>query len=82
MNPDQLYAVVPVYIVPRSHGRKPEPRYDLAPMNHQAACNWMDACRNQWTDYILIPWPDDVPHQAPPCLATDYRRDRKQLQVA
>lgn len=70
----KLYAVVPVYLKPRASGAKEgSPRLDLAPMNHPAACNWMDACRDRYTDYLLIDWPADAPHPKPPMLATGYR---------
>ena len=49
------------------------PRYDLKPMNHAAACNFMDACRNEYTDYVIIPWPG--PHEEI-LTAEGYRSDK------
>lgn len=72
----KLYTVIPftrrqVGTIPKGHTFPP--RYDLAPMNHAAACNFMEACRTGTTDYRLHPWPDDVPHPKPPMLAASYR---------
>lgn len=72
-----LYTVIPIRrraVSGQPKGHKLPPRYDLRPMNHAAACNWMDACRNQWTDYEIHPWPADVPHPGKPILAKGYRR--------
>ena len=72
----KLYTVTPIYRN-RTHNNGPQaPRYDLRPMNHAAACNWMDACRNHHTDYMIHPWPDDVPHPGPPLIVGRYRRDK------
>lgn len=79
----KLFAIIPIcrnrQNMPKSHVGELPPRYDLAPMNHAAACNWMDACRNHHTDYRLTPWPAEVPHPAPPMIATGYRRDKDKL---
>ena len=69
----KLYTVTPIR---RKTGEELPPRYDLRPMNHAAACNFMDACRNEHTDYKIHPWPDSVPHPGPPLTADGYRRDK------
>jgi hypothetical protein len=69
----KLYTVASIN---RKSGKQEPPRYDLAPMNHAAACNFMDACRNRDTDYVIIDWPDHIPHPKPPMLADGYRRDK------
>ncbi len=71
--PETLYAVVTVFLKIK---KEPEPRFDLAPMNHAGACNWMDSCRNKYTDYRLIEWPAHQPHPKPPIYADGYRRDQ------
>ena len=68
-----LYAVVPIS---KEKGEL-APRFDLAPMNHAAACNFMDACRNSHTDYRLEYWPEEVAHPKPPQYRDAYRRDQK-----
>lgn len=67
-----LFTVIPIV-----KGRELPPRYDLRPMNHAAACNFMDACRNSFTDYKIHPWPASVGFSGTPILAGRYRRDRK-----
>jgi hypothetical protein len=57
----------------RKTGKKFPPRFDLLPMNHEAVCNFMDACRNRFTDYEVFPWPQNVPFSGPPVLAESYR---------
>lgn len=69
----KLFTVIPI---DRRTGAGLGARYDLRPMNHAAACNFMDACRNDATDYEIHPWPDDVPHPGPPLMADGYRRDK------
>jgi hypothetical protein len=69
----KLFTVTPIR---RKSGEELPPRYDLAPMNHFAACNFMDACRNAATDYKLHEWPADVPHGKRLCLAAGYARDK------
>lgn len=74
----KLYAVIPIYknrLPDRRQETEAKPRFDLRPMNHAAACNWMEACRDQWTDYRLIEWPADVAWPSSPMLAAKYRRD-------
>lgn len=66
----KLYTVASIW---RSTGRVSAPRFDLTPMSHAAACNFMDACRSDFTDYKLIPWPESVPIQSPPLHAAGYR---------
>ena len=73
LRPPKLYAVVGIL----RKTKKETPRFDLAPMNHAAACNFMDSCRNQFTDYRLIDWPENQPHPKPPICADGYRRDKK-----
>jgi len=75
----KLYAVIPIYrnrLTDREKETEGKPRFDLRPMNHPAACNWMDACRDDWTDYRLIDWPEDVPLSGIPLIADKYRRDK------
>jgi len=55
--------------------RKLPPRYDLRPMNHAAACNFMQACTTEFTTWQLHPWPADVPHNGEPLLANGYRKN-------
>lgn len=71
MSPSDLFTVIPIH-----QGVELPPRYDLRPMNHAAACNFMDACRNSFTDYKIHPWPDSVPHPGEPLKANGYRRDK------
>lgn len=66
-----LYTVIPIH-----KGEELPPRYDLRPMNHAAACNFMDACRNSFTDYKIHPWPESVPQTGEPLIAEGYRRDQ------
>lgn len=73
----KLYTVIPIRrraIGSHPKGREYPPRYDLAPMNHEAACNFMASCRTEATDYRIHPWPDDVPHPSAPLIATSYRK--------
>lgn len=75
--PQPLFAVIPVRRVTVGNhpkGKEYPPRLDLAPMNHQAACNFMEACRTTFTEYKLTPWPADAPYPASPLIATEYRR--------
>lgn len=65
-----LYTVISINL---HTGEESGPRYDLVPMNHQAACNFMQACRTEYTDYRLHPWPDSVPH-GEPLIAQNYRK--------
>lgn len=71
----KLYAVIHIN---RKTRKEMPPRFDLAPMNHPAACNWMDACRNDYSDYKLTLWPAAVPHPAPPISCDRYRRHQDQ----
>lgn len=73
LNPQPLYTVV---AISRKTGVEQPPSYDLRPMNHAAACNFMDACRNAVTDYRIHPWPEDIPFPGEPSLADSYRRDQ------
>lgn len=75
----RLYTVASVSLVT---GIESRPRFDLAPMNHAAACNFMDACRSRHTDYMLIDWPEDQPFPRPPMFATGYRRDKDKTIIA
>jgi hypothetical protein len=59
--------------ISRKTGEKFSPRFDLLPMNHEAVCNFMDACRNRFTDYEVFPWPQNVPLSGPPVFAESYR---------
>jgi len=70
--PTKLYAVVSIL----RKTKKETTRFDLAPMNHAAACNFMDACRNEFTDYRLIEWPASQPQLKPPMFADGYRRQK------
>ena len=70
---NRLFAVIPIYMHRDANNGEQPPRLDLAPMNHAAACNWMQACRNHWTDYRLTIWPESVSHSKPPMLANGYR---------
>lgn len=67
----KLYAVIPIS---KTKGKLP-PRFDLHPMDHKAACNWMDSCRNEHTDYRLTEWPKSVPFPGPPVTAKRYRQN-------
>lgn len=67
---EKLYTVIPI-----SQGKELPPRYDLHPMNHAAACNFMDSCRNSFTNYKIHPWPDSVPLNGEPLTSSRYRRD-------
>lgn len=69
----KLYTVISIN---RETSKESPPRYDLAPMNHAAACNFMDSCRTEYTDYRIHPWPDDVAAAEPPLIANGYRRDK------
>lgn len=70
----KLYTVITIN---RRTGEESPPRIDLAPMNHAAACNFMQACRTGYTDYRLHPWPDDVPH-GEPLISHHYRKNALQ----
>jgi hypothetical protein len=70
MKTEKLYAVVSIY---RKTGQETT-RFDLRPMNHAAACNFMDSCRNEFTDYRLIDWPENQPYEGKPLYADGYRR--------
>lgn len=72
----KLYTVVPII---RGTEKEMPPRYDLAPMNHAAACNFMEACRNSHSDYRIHDWPADVAHPALPMYATGYRSDQSPI---
>jgi hypothetical protein len=75
----KLFTVIPIS---KTAGEL-APRYDLLPMNHAAACNFMDACRNSSTDYKLHEWPADVPAPpGPPCFAMGYKRDKSTIPFA
>ena len=77
-----LYAVVPIRrkdIGEQKKGTELPPRFDLKPMNHKAACNWMDSCRNEFTDYRLMEWPESEPFSCKPIIADGYRRDKDKL---
>lgn len=65
----KLYTVIAIN---RKTGREMPPRYDLRPMNHPAACNFMAKCRNEFTDYKIHEWPDTVPLNGEPLTADKY----------
>lgn len=73
--PPPLFAVIRI----NRATKREMTRLDLAPMNHAAACNFMDSCRTEYTDYRLTPWPEATPHPAPPMYADAYRRDQDKL---
>lgn len=75
----KLFTVIPIN---RKTKAELPPRYDLAPMNHAAACNFMDACRDRHTDYKIHHWPENVPHPKAPMLAKGYRRDLEEKHTA
>ena len=62
-----------VITINRSSGKEMPPRYDLRPMDHMSACNFMVACRSNHTDYRLHEWPEDVPHSGIPLFCAGYR---------
>lgn len=73
----KLFAVIPYRrraIGSQPKGHELPPRYDIAPMNHEAACNWVHNCTTDATGYRLTPWPDDVPHPSPPLTAERHLR--------
>lgn len=76
-NSEKLFAVIPIYWRrnPASRNGEGAPRFDLSPMNHAAACNWMHNCRTYFTDYRLTPWPADVPFPSPPLFAERYNSE-------
>lgn len=79
-NAVKLYAVIPIAtnrLPDRKATSEGKPLFCLRPMNHAAACNWMQACRNEFTDYRLIEWPADVAAPGAPIIADDYRKDCK-----
>lgn len=73
---EKLYTVIPIARNRKTGNGDLSPRYDLRPMNHAAACNFMDACRNEFTDYKLHKWPSSVPFPGEPLLSNGYRRDK------
>lgn len=68
----KLYTVI---LLDRKTGQELKAMLDLAPMNHAAACNFMEACRNEHRDYKLQEWPEDVSPVSPPMYSMAYRRD-------
>lgn len=70
--PVTFYAVVHIN---RKTRKEAPPRYDLAPMNHAAACNFIHACRNEHSDFRLVEWPADQSASKFPMFATGYRKN-------
>jgi len=74
MKSGKLFCVIPIYKNRKTGNGEQPPKLNLAPMNHQAACNYMTACRNDFTDYRLTPWPIDEHYLKMPQYSNHYRK--------
>jgi len=71
----KIFCVIPIYKNRKKGNGEQPPKFNLAPMNHAAACNYIKSCLNDFTDYRLTPWPRDEPYLKIPIYSNFHRKN-------